>query len=159
MITIEPYKTKNLAAITRFVEAIQEHERSKVPELKPGAEIGKQYIEMLLKNVDEMNGIMLIAKSDGQAIGFVCTYIDEDDDLLLRDEFHSHAYISDIYVEPDWRGQGIAAKLLEAVENEMSARGCKQIRICSKATNLISLKCYDKAGYERYEVIFRKTIA
>ena len=40
----------------------------------------------------------------------------------------------------------------------MRERGCRRIRVCSKATNVDALKCYEGAGYRPYEVIFSKTI-
>ena len=65
------------------MESIQEHERVHVQELKPGEEIGFAYAESLVKAIADKNGVILVAKTDGIAIGFVCAYIDVDHDPLL----------------------------------------------------------------------------
>ncbi len=83
MIRIDPYKTVDFSIITDFVEAIQEHERNQVPELKSGSSIGKAYAESLIEKVNQHNGVILIASSQQQAIGFICGYVDEDDDMLI----------------------------------------------------------------------------
>jgi ribosomal protein S18 acetylase RimI-like enzyme len=41
----------------------------------------------------------------------------------------------------------------------MRERGCRRIRVCSKAANVEALKCYEAAGYQPYEVIFSKALA
>jgi len=111
MIRIEAFQPSDLAAVVGFVEAIQEHEREQVPELKPGLEIGKQYAEMLIRAVAERNGCMIMARADAGAVGFVCAWIERDDDPLIRDDARLHAYVSDIFVDQNWRRQGIASLL------------------------------------------------
>jgi hypothetical protein len=67
MIRIEAFQPSDFAAVSAFVEAIQEHEREQVPELKPGPAIGKQYAEMLLGAVAERNGCIIMARADASA--------------------------------------------------------------------------------------------
>ena len=159
MLRIEPFQPADLPVVAAFVEAIQEHERLGVPELKPGSEIGLGYAEMLVRTVAARNGIIVLAKVGERAIGFACAWIDEDDDPLLREDARSHAFVSDIFVDAEWRRKGVGRLLLEAMESEMHERGCRRIRICAKAANLAALKCYEAAGYRPYEVTLCKSIA
>jgi ribosomal protein S18 acetylase RimI-like enzyme len=153
------YGPADLADLVRFVEAIQEHERAAVPELKPGPEIGPPYAGTLVRNVSDQDGCILMAKAGGRSIGFVCAWKEVDDDALLRDDMRAHAFISDIFVVEGWRGRGVAAGLLAAIEAAMLERGSTQIRVCAKAANRLAISCYDRAGYRPYEIIFSKPLA
>jgi ribosomal protein S18 acetylase RimI-like enzyme len=158
MFRIEPYQRADLPSIVAFVEAIQEIERVDVPDLRPGAEIGSSYAETLLRSVDRQDGVILLAKDGDQAVGFACAWIERDDDPLLREDARRHAYVSDIFVGEAWRRRGVGRTLLTAIEAEMHRRGCRRIRICSKAANLAAASCYQSAGYRSYEIIYAKAI-
>jgi ribosomal protein S18 acetylase RimI-like enzyme len=159
-IVIGLFQPTEFEVIRGFVESIQEYERAKVQELKSGAEIGTDYTETLIDAIADRRrqGIILIAKIDNNAIGFACAWIDEDNDPLLRDDARRHAYVSDIFVADAWRRQGVARLLLQALETAMRQRGCERIRICTKATNLAALSCYEATGYRPYEIILSKPL-
>jgi len=159
MITIDPFHQSDLAIVIQYVEAIQEFERAHVPELKSGCEIGRDYASMLIQRVAERNGCMLMARTETVTVGFGCAWVQSDDDMLLRDDARTHAYVSDIFVEDAWRRRGIALQILAALETEMRSRGCRRIRICSKATNHVALGCYNEAGYRPYEITFTKDLS
>jgi GNAT superfamily N-acetyltransferase len=154
MLMIDEFRLSDLAALIGFVEAIQEHERIDVTDLKLGSEIGSDYAQMLIRMIAERNGCILMARMRADTVGFGCAWIEEDNDPLLRDDARTHAYISDIFVEDDWRRRGVALRILDALEMEMRSRGCQRIRVCSKATNHIALECYKKAGYQPNEIVF-----
>ena len=59
MIRLDAFQPSDFAARVAFVEALQEHEREQVPELKPGPEIRKRYAEMLMRVVAERDGCMM----------------------------------------------------------------------------------------------------
>jgi ribosomal protein S18 acetylase RimI-like enzyme len=158
MIRIEAYQPSDFAALVAFVEAIQEHERELVPELKPGPEVGKRYAEMLTRVVAERDGCIIVARADAEAVGFACAWVDKDDDPLVRDNARIHAYVSDIFVDQNWRRQGMASLLMDEIEAKMRSRGCSRIRICSKAANQLAVACYTARGYQPYEIIFAKRL-
>jgi ribosomal protein S18 acetylase RimI-like enzyme len=158
MVRIYAFEPADFLAVVAFVEAIQEHERIHVPDLKSGAEIGESYANLLLRSVAERNGCMMLARAEVGAIGFACAWVEEDDDPLVCDSARIHAYISDIFVDCDWRRQGVASLLLEALETAMRERGCSRIRVCSKAANQLAIACYETRGYRPYEIIFSKQL-
>jgi len=158
MISIGSFGPADFETIKTLVESIQEFERTYVPELKLGVEIGAAYTEKLVNTIANQQGVIFLAKTDTDTVGFVCAWIDEDDDLLLSEDARTHAYISDIFVSEDWRRQGVATLLLQAVETEMRQRGCQRIRICTKAANLSALTCYKANGYSAYEIVLSKRL-
>jgi len=157
-VRIAAYRPADFGAVLAFVAAIQEHERAGIPELRPGGEVGARYAELLVRTVEEKNGVILLARDGEQAVGFACAWVDEDDDVLLRADARRHAYVSDIFVDQHWRHKGLGRRLLAAIEAAMSERGCRRMRIRSKAFNVAALKCYEAAGFEPYEIMLAKTI-
>jgi GNAT superfamily N-acetyltransferase len=157
-VEIDSFRPSDLRWIVSFVEAIQEHERAGVPELKPGSEIGSAYAERLVRTIAARNGVILVARAAEEKVGFACAWLEHDDDPLLREDARAHAYVSDIFVVEEWRRRGVAGQLLEAVEAEMRKRGCRRMRINAKAGNAAGLRFYEAVGYRAYEVTFTKSI-
>ena len=157
-IRIEPFRPQDAAAIVAFVAELQDHEREFVADLKPGADIGQSYADLLLRTAAQRGGVTLMAKAGMQTIGFVCAWVDEEHDVLVREDARQHALISNIFVSASWRRRGVAHALLRAAEDAMRERGCRRIRICSKAANHAAATCYQHAGYRPYEIVFSKRI-
>jgi len=155
---IEPYTLDDFGTLQAFVAAIQDHEREHVPELKSGDEIGHAYAQLLLDNVAEKQGLILVAWEGSEPVALICGWIAEDDDMLLRDEARSHAYVSDLFVAGSHRRRGLAGQMLKEFEKEMRLRGCRRIRICTKATNTSATQCYEANGFMPYEILLSKPL-
>jgi ribosomal protein S18 acetylase RimI-like enzyme len=157
-VRIDPFEPVDVRAIAMFVEAIQDHERVGNRDLRPGADINPSYVEMIVRNVAERQGAILMARTDAETIGFICAWKQQDDDALLREEARAGGYISDLFVVERWRALGVGHLLLEAIEAEMAARGCRRMRVCCKASNAIALRTYERVGFRPCEVTLAKTI-
>jgi len=150
------FQPEDLPAVTAFVEGIQEVELRLCPDIGPPGEIGGAQADFLLRTAAEQNGVVLLAKSGMETVGFVCAWIEHDEDLTLREEARTYGFISDVFVAAPWRRKGVATRLLAAIEEAMRKRGCHRFRIHVKAGNDAAARCYEAAGYGAYEVIFLK---
>ena len=56
--------------------------------------------------------------------------------------------INDLAVHPDYQGQGIATKLLEACLEEMKKRGIKGVNLITQGDGFLS-KFYEKHGFKK----------
>jgi len=56
-------------------------------------------------------------------------------------------------VLPEWRGLGVAAKLLAAVEGLLRHQGCKRITLDTTMPLAPAMRFYEKNGYHRSEKI------
>jgi hypothetical protein len=72
MVTIDAFQPFDLATLIRFVEAIQEHERIDVPDLKSGSEIGPGYAHTMVQTASEKNGCIRMARAGTETVGFGC---------------------------------------------------------------------------------------
>src|SRR6266436_4185371 len=98
MIRIDAFQPSDFTAVVAFVEAIQEHERQQLLELKPGPEIGKQYAEMLMRAVAERNGCIIMARAEAGAVGFACAWTAGEEYPLFRDDERIPLYVPNIFV-------------------------------------------------------------
>ncbi len=56
-------------------------------------------------------------------------------------------WIQSMYIKPEFRGQGLMAKLINAVEDEMSRKGGLELRIYVHKNNAIAKRAYEKIGF------------
>jgi len=158
-VQVVEFETSDLPALVAFVEALQDEARRTATDLRRGRDICDAYARLLIQEARQRNGIVLLAKLGSEAIGFACAWVEQDDDLLLQHDARRHAYISDIFVAETARRQGVATRLLKAIEAEMRHRGCRRARVHAKAGNRAALKCYEARGYDRYEIIYSKSLS
>lgn len=86
-------------------------------------------------------GIFLVAERDGQAVGYVgCqTVLDE-------------GYITNVAVSPDYRRQGIARTLIDALAVQARARELAFVTLEVRASNAPAIALYEGAGFVRVGV-------
>lgn len=153
------YRDADLAAVTVFSAAIQDHERATNDRLRPGETIAHAYATWMTGEAKARGGVILLACDADQKVGFVCAWPAEDEDQLVLPEARAHGYVSDLYVEPGHRRLGLATALLQCAEDAMAELGCTRLRICAKAANQAALDCYAGFGFTAYEVILEKRIS
>jgi ribosomal protein S18 acetylase RimI-like enzyme len=155
---MEPYGPQDRPVIEAFVAAIQDHERLLVPELRPGTEIAADYAARIVAQIEQRDGVLVLAKEGAESVGFACAWMDEDDDPLLAAAHRPHALISDLYVRPEWRRRGIGRALLDEIEQIMRRRGVRKLCITAKAANIEAVRSYEAAQFRAYEIDFWKEL-
>lgn len=56
-------------------------------------------------------------------------------------------WIQSMYIKPEYRGQGLMAKLINVVEDEMRRKGGLELRIYVHESNAIAKRAYEKIGF------------
>ncbi len=64
-----------------------------------------------------------------------------------------NAYISDLFVQCEWRRQGIGTARKREFERSMLAKGLHWMTVCVKSKSKTARQAYEKYGFEDYEVI------
>jgi len=64
-------------------------------------------------------------------------------------------YVANVYTEDAFRGQGIAGKLLDKVEQEAQKRGITRLLLHASK---MGIRAYKKAGYEETDTVMEKDI-
>jgi ribosomal protein S18 acetylase RimI-like enzyme len=110
---------------------------------------------LYLKWLGEGNAFGLLATRGSEPVGyaFCCLYDGPDD------TFPVGARYGDLYslcVSEDARGQGIGTRLLDAVDDELEARGVHDLRISVIAGNERAQALYERRGFRVAELsLFR----
>jgi ribosomal protein S18 acetylase RimI-like enzyme len=87
---------------------------------------------------------------DGEVVGWVW--------LNLKSPHRAYAWIYDIEVVADHRGQGYGAALLAAAEEELRERGVPAVGLNVFGPNLVAQRLYASAGYELMSKQLRKEL-
>ncbi|MFL7893372.1 MAG: ribosomal protein S18-alanine N-acetyltransferase [Anaerolineales bacterium] len=91
---------------------------------------------------DNSNALLRVAEdSDNQSRGLILGLIDV---WLILDEAH----IATIAVHPDYRNQGIATKLIEAVLLEAEGKGACKAMLEVRTSNQAAQTLYQKFGFQ-----------
>ena len=103
----------------------------------------------LLKKAEP--GSVLVADDNDKVIGYV----------FLRTKKTStgtYGVVHHIFVDPDYRGKGIATELMGKAEDYFRSRGVKAARSTVTITNEPSLKMVRKLGYREKRIVFEKDL-
>jgi GNAT superfamily N-acetyltransferase len=93
----------------------------------------------------EREGIQLVARDrDGRAAGFATVYWSWSTTTACR-----IAVMNDLFVVPDARGTGLAARLIEACRGESARRGARKLTWQTAPDNLRARAVYERVGATR----------
>ena len=151
---IRPANADDRATLVTFIRQLQDAECEVHPSRLPGEAIAEAYYEKLVAQ----GGVILIACSAGNPIGFVAGWLEEDDDALQKMGWRRHGLISDLFVVAAHRGKGVAQQLLQAMSDRLQELGAKRLRICAVAPNGPAIAAYVRFGFEPFEVLFDKAL-
>jgi aminoglycoside 6'-N-acetyltransferase I len=119
------------------------------------AELDAETVEFLGK--PETYPVWVCATGSGELIGFI--------EVSCRDyvdgcKTSPVGYVEGIYVDPEYRHQGIARQFFEIAEAWARAQGCVEMASDTDLDNQISRDVHHKVGYEEAArlVIFRKLL-
>ncbi|MEM3577379.1 MAG: ribosomal protein S18-alanine N-acetyltransferase [Candidatus Bathyarchaeia archaeon] len=99
----------------------------------------KQQIASLLANY---NAVGLIAKLNGEIVGFVIGMLYADDGRIV-------GHILTVDVLPEHRRRGIGLRLLEEIEKIFRGKGANVSVLEVREDNIAALRLYQKLGYKR----------
>ncbi|MCU0532574.1 MAG: GNAT family N-acetyltransferase [Hydrococcus sp. Prado102] len=146
--------------LVNFMTQLQEFERTLHPNRSDGRLIGSDHLAYLERLAIEQNGCILVAESLGELLGFLVCFVEEIDagDKHIIEQECRFGYISDLYVLPKSRGQGIATALIQQAEVHFKALGLSTVRITFLHNNYLAQKFYEDIGYQPYEIIYEKRL-
>lgn len=157
MVSIRLFQTTDRSGLEACMIVLQDYEKALGADRKPGAEIAKEYIDYLLGEVAAKHGVMYVAEQNGQIVGFVSAWVDEDDVLIAKGETR-YVYCSDGVVLDAFRRQGVGRKLLAAVEAFAKAAGIVTIKCTVLADNTVMRQGISAAGFHEYEIVYQKVV-
>lgn len=107
--------------------------------------------------IDELliSGLLIVARHGDRCVGMVGLYLAPF--LFAREKRAAHEVFW--WVDADWRGMDLGARLLEAAEAECRARGVDVIQMLTLSNSPPhAAAAYRRAGYQHSETCFTKVL-
>jgi ribosomal protein S18 acetylase RimI-like enzyme len=121
-----------------------------------GEVVAGPYLVQILDEVNK-NGEIFLAEENGQLVGFITFWIEEDySNLIVKDKIYG--FISDLFVLSEYRNRGIGKELLDKTENYFRAKGLLTIKLYSLASNKEALEFYSNHNFREYELLLTKKL-
>ncbi len=147
-ITTRPARIDDLDTLYRFEQGIITAERPFNETLKPGH---INYYD--LKEMLSLSYAHIVVAVDGdRIIGSGYARIESAKPFLQHEQ---HSYLGFMYVEPDYRGQGVNQLILDALKAWSVSRGIYELRLHVYNDNAVAIRAYEKAGFEKHLIEMR----
>ena len=147
-VTVEVRRTAagtDAAADRDFVQALGRRTvMSSVGSLRHATEpAAETAFERLCEIVAGQSHVTLIARQEGERLGFLLLLDELPDEVTLMDQ----GFIAYMAVEPKWQGTGVGTALLAAGEDEARRRGLPFMALMVTEENDAARRLYERAGY------------
>ena len=161
--TIRPYTSSDRPRILAglFDLQKQEHEMSDT-RMASTVDLAERYLAKLHSKVENQEGAIFVAEVNGEVTGFLVCLINRGDALNNMNEtadFTTYGYISDAYVFPEFRKQGLFSALeAAAIQHLKQFPEIKRLMLYVLAANTGAIAAYEKKGFEPVELILQKRV-
>lgn len=135
----------DVPAILPMVRSIcSMHEKLDPPRYAMLPNVVSMYESWLPMRIADGNSVVLVGEADRKIVAFLVASVETNIPIYRLDRF---GFIHDVWVEPAWRGRGIAKALaLRAVE-KFRAIGVKQIRLETATDNPGARALFSSCGF------------
>jgi GNAT superfamily N-acetyltransferase len=105
--------------------------------------------KFLQARFEREESILFVARSDDRLVGFTQLYPSFSSVAMQRIWI-----LNDLFVEADWRGRGVAKRLMGAAENFARATGAIRIVLATQVENVAAQKLYESCGYAKDDAFY-----
>lgn len=144
---IRPYEDRDEGEVVELVRQLQNHESTFFDRMLPPSEIGSWYVLRALRDTRGSGGEFLVAELEGRVIGYATVLVGQSSREFLDEVLYTYAYVGDLIVTKDARGQGAGVALLEECESHARRAGEKWLRIGAIAANRDAVRLYRRHGF------------
>ena len=147
--TIRPGRKEDAAAAARlWMQSAEEHTaHDRVYETAPGAE--KTMRHFLADVANNGYSFLFVAAAGDRTMGFISGELRQGSPTFLPKTWAS---VDDIFVESEYRNQGVGRALLQSVQTWAQERGADGISLQVAAANERGRKFYEDLGFREISV-------
>src|SRR5687768_9922949 len=126
--TIRPATPDDVPAVVPMVEKLAEFlaegDRAKY---EPLPEIGDMYRRWLRERAADPRSVFLVAEREaGLVVGFLIGTVEREIPIYRLTEY---GFIHDVWIEPEYRNEGVARQLVTLAIERFRAIGLRQVRL------------------------------
>lgn len=104
----------------------------------------QRYENWLGRLLNSDRSVFLVAEDAGLLVGFIVATVEREIPIYRLQEF---AFIQDIWVEPEYRQQGVAKQMVILTVERLHEIGVKQIRLDTAAINEAARRLFASCGF------------
>ncbi|MCG6134224.1 MAG: GNAT family N-acetyltransferase [Nostoc sp. LLA-1] len=104
----------------------------------------QRYQKWLTRLVNDERSVFLVADNEGQLVAFLLATVEKEIPVYRLKEF---AFIHDLWVEPEYRRQGIGRQIIMLSIECFQQMSVKQIRLDTAAINESARKLFTSCGF------------
>jgi ribosomal protein S18 acetylase RimI-like enzyme len=154
MIQIREHQPADFDSLKTLFLEMQTHEQQFDSDRdEPTDTLAARYISQVLKDIEDRQGIILVAVDGNTICGFAAGYAEED-----LANLHPFFLIAELVVSVTYRGHGIGSDLVRSMENAARDRGFKRAGIGVLVGNDRVHALYKRLGFRDYAVELRKEL-
>jgi ribosomal protein S18 acetylase RimI-like enzyme len=144
------------AIVSSLMQGLQQSEQGFFDKSASWKEIERNYLQHMITMQEECDGTCLIAYKGNNAVGFIFAYLEEPDDSRIEIDTGKELHVSDGYVSPDYRNQGIYKKMNQLLEQKYIQQGVRRITRFTLVNNEPMKKFLMNGGYKPTRILFEK---
>jgi len=149
-INIRKYQPSDAPSIVKCMERFGDYlvtvDSMKRQRRMPG--FGEYFTQKMLKDVEKNYGIIYVVENERQIIGFIAGVIlRQTEEDLLECVPTKAGRIIELFVDEQFRREGIGTMLMEKVEEHFRQNGCDVSRVEVFEPNVKAHNFYRKLGY------------
>jgi GNAT superfamily N-acetyltransferase len=157
MFHVRAFDEADADAVLLLARALQAHEAALFERMKPPDQIGRSYLDALLRDCTEKQGALIVAEDDdGALVGYATVLIDVSDSIEETD--YRYARVGDLIVGERVRGRGVGGALLAECERRAREAGVDELRLDVLAANRQAREAYAALGFEDLHVTVRRKL-
>ncbi len=147
-ITIRQATREDEAALGRLgAELMRVHyEFDRQRFLAPGPHAAKGYGRFLASQQESDDVVVFVAERAGQIVAYVYAGVEPLSWKELRDRA---GFVHDVIVDPDARGTGVAARLVEAAAEWLATRNVPRVMLWTAEPNSAAQSLFTRLGFRR----------
>ena len=107
-------------------------------------DVASMYRNWLTARAEDGRAVFLVADHDQALAGFLIGTVEREIPIYRLKEF---GFIHDVWVEPNYRHEGVARQLTMMAIEAFSGMGVEQIRLDTAAANDAARSLFDRCGF------------
>jgi ribosomal protein S18 acetylase RimI-like enzyme len=104
----------------------------------------QRYSRWMATRATDPRSVFLVAETQGRLVGFIVATVEKEIPIYRLDEY---GFIHDLWVEPEYRNEGVGRQMTMLLIERFREVGVKQIRCDTAAKNETARKLFESCGF------------
>ena len=128
--------------VERLASFMAERDRAKY---EPLPQVGEMYRSWLKARAKDPRAVFLVAeRSPGHLVGFLIGTVEREIPIYRLAEY---GFIHDVWIEPDYRNEGLARQLVTLAAERFRSIGVRQVRLDVLVSNTPAQNLFASCGF------------